>query len=358
MISLGYYFDQVGLERMAQRISAQVQLIAASTPADLPVGPGEVIWMETAHPVYHELNVTWEVDGRIIPSAHNLPHLALSELNLGGGPHRVTVKVVDPTDFVRDPLIRDTSFTATRTWEVDASAHAVAATVPIAFTASTPAGRVLGGRDVVYVETSHPRDRVLQVRWRLDGRDVQLPSARRSLNLGAQRLSPGRHRLSATVSDPGHPRGPSQTLEWSIDNRGPEVQVTLSEPVSVMPAGNGATHYVMRDRFTMKLDAMDDQPGYVVGEFRVNGDGWHHYYGWPDAPAGTPYLFTPRGTTIKELIYGSLSAEGLSPQPGRLAGRVGARTASSTVRAMPRVTWVQRANSASPSCLHPTAPAR
>ena len=71
----------------------------------------------------------------------------------------------------------------------------------------------------------------------------------------------------------------------------------------------------MRDEFTMKLDPRDDQPGYVVAEFRVNGDGWHHYYGWPDAPPGTPYKFTPRGTTIKELVYGSLASEGLSPQP-------------------------------------------
>jgi hypothetical protein len=47
----------------------------------------------------------------------------------------------------------------------------------------------------------------------------------------------------------------------------------------------------------------------------VNGDGWHHYYGWPDAPPGTPYKFTPAGTTIKELVYGSLASEGLSPQP-------------------------------------------
>ncbi len=65
----------------------------------------------------------------------------------------------------------------------------------------------------------------------------------------------------------------------------------------------------------MKLEPSDDQKGYVVAEFRVNGDGWHHYYGWPDAPEGTPYKFTPRGTTIKELVYGSLSSEGLSPQP-------------------------------------------
>jgi hypothetical protein len=71
----------------------------------------------------------------------------------------------------------------------------------------------------------------------------------------------------------------------------------------------------MRDEFTMKLDPKDDQPGYVVAEFRVDGDGWHHYYGWPDAPPGTPFKFTARGTNIKELIYGSLSSEGLSPQP-------------------------------------------
>jgi hypothetical protein len=71
----------------------------------------------------------------------------------------------------------------------------------------------------------------------------------------------------------------------------------------------------MRDEFTMNLDLVDDQPGYVVAEFRVNGDGWHHYYGWPDAAPGTPFKFTPSGTNIKELIYGSLSSEGLAPQP-------------------------------------------
>ena len=40
-------------------------------------------------------------------------------------------------------------------------------------------------------------------------------------------------------------------------------------------------------RIAVEVDdePVDDQPGYVVAEFRVNGDGWHHYYGWPDAPA-------------------------------------------------------------------------
>jgi hypothetical protein len=95
----------------------------------------------------------------------------------------------------------------------------------------------------------------------------------------------------------------------------PTVAYTLSPPLASVTLPGAAPHVFMRDEFTMKLDPTDDRPGYVVAEFRVNGDGWHHYYGWPDAPPGTPFRFTARGTNIKELIYGSLSAEGLSPQP-------------------------------------------
>jgi hypothetical protein len=93
------------------------------------------------------------------------------------------------------------------------------------------------------------------------------------------------------------------------------VEYALADPVRVVTEADGTRHYHVEDQFTMELIPTDDQPGYVVAEFRVNGDGWHHYYGWPDAPPGTPYLFTPRGTNIKELIYGSLASEGLSPQP-------------------------------------------
>ena len=90
----------------------------------------------------------------------------------------------------------------------------------------------------------------------------------------------------------------------------------LSTPIASVDAADGRSHFFFRDELTMKLEPVDDLPlGDVVAEFRVDGDGWHHYYGWPDAPAGTPFRFTPRGTNIKELIYGSLSAEGLSPQP-------------------------------------------
>ena len=105
----------------------------------------------------------------------------------------------------------------------------------------------------------------------------------------------------------------TDTRTWTIDNTEPTVAATIATPVATIAGAE--PHYFLRDEFTMKLDPTDDQPGYVVAEFRVNGDGWHHYYGWPDAPPGTPYKFTPRGTTIKELVYGSLASEGLSPQP-------------------------------------------
>ena len=123
------------------------------------------------------------------------------------------------------------------------------------------------------------------------------------------------------------------------------MKYTLSTPVETKTEADGTPHYIFSEEFTMKLEPSDDQKGYVVAEFRVNGDGWHHYYGWPDAPEGTPYKFTPRGTTIKELVYGSLSSEGLSPQPWEERSLATARTGSNTARSMPPATLVPRRRS-------------
>ena len=38
----------------------------------------------------------------------------------------------------------------------------------------------------------------------------------------------------------------------------------------------------------------------VVAEFRLDRDGWFNYHGWPDAPDGTPFLFSDN-TTISQL---------------------------------------------------------
>jgi IgA Peptidase M64 len=310
MISVGYYFDQVSREQMTRRISAQVELIADSTPTGESLFQDSLISIETAHPVYHELTTTWTVNGQVVPGANNSPFLDLGKLKLPAPATDVTVTVVDPTPFVRDPEIRKTALTATRSWKVGPTSRlgGIVAS-PIAITASTETGRRVGGTDVVYLETSSPSNRPMpDIGWRLDGNVVASAANRRTFPLAVQKLVPGTHTLAATTTGL-----PTQT--WTIDNTQPSVVHTLSPAVASIPGVDADRHYFMRDEFTMKLDATDDQPGYVVAEFRVNGDGWHHYYGWPDAPPGTPYKFTPRGTTIKELVYGSLSSEGLSPQP-------------------------------------------
>lgn len=320
MISLGYYFDQPGREQMVREIAARVGLIAASTPEDVAVRRDDVLWINPAHPVYHELEIVWKAGERVIPNPNNLPYLKLDSA-LHSGEESVSVTVTDPTPFVRDPAIRTGVLTQTRTWKVSsepAAANAAAqkpGTNPIG--GSTQTQRAVGGQDVVYIEAP-PRSGasmfpLTQTTWRLDNAVVADAANKLSFPLAARKLTPGTHRLSVTVGASGTG---SATRTWTVDNTMPTVAYELSKPIASIAAAAGAEpHTFMRDQFTMKLTPKDDQPGYLVAEFRVNGDGWHHYYGWPDAPPGTPYKFTARGTNIKELIYGSLSSEGLSPQP-------------------------------------------
>lgn len=313
MISIGYYFDQVSRERMVQRISEQVNLIAASTPADSPASRHEVLWVETAHPNYHELEVRWDVDGQPLAAAGNRRVLDIRTLNLPAAARKITVTVTDPTPFVRDPSIRSSVLTATRSWTVHPERPLITQIAP-AFVGSTATTRPVGATDVVYVVTSQDRNHLFPVTWWLDGKRLDMPASSRTLPLANLTLAPGTHTLRASVSGPVD-GGPAAALTWTIDNTMPTVEYTLSKPAETKTEADGTPHYVFDEEFTMKLNPSDDQQGYVVAEFRVNGDGWHHYYGWPDAPEGTPYRFTPRGTTIKELVYGSLSSEGLSPQP-------------------------------------------
>ena len=312
MISIGYYFDQVSRERMVQRISEQTQLIANSRSSDTPVGVNETIWIETAHPNSHELDIAWTVDGK--EALKNVPSFNRGAMNIPKGTSKVSVTVTDPTPWVRDPEIRGKALTATRTWTLGESMTTVER-IAAKFTVSTPTDRPVGAQEVVYAETTHAVDGVFQVAWRLNGAVIKSDPASRTLRLADQKLRPGTHKLAATVTDPR--AGGSVTVdtrEWTIDNTMPTVKYTLEKPTSTSKK-DGLPHFSFTEEFTMKLEPTDDQKGYVVAEFRVNGDGWHHYYGWPDAPEGTPYKFTPRGTTIKELVYGSLSSEGLSPQP-------------------------------------------
>jgi hypothetical protein len=290
MKTLGYYFDQISREQMTQRIAAKTSILQDGVPAGV-VGDDRVLWIETMYPVSHQLDVTWTVNGTVVARGPR----NLSTVGLPAG--TITATVTDPTEYVRDPAIR-ASLTQSRTWTVDPSLTTPVVPVTPAFTLSTPTTTPVGGTDVVYAETTHPTNQVPGVSWRLDGRPVTAGPNDRALDLEPLGLK-GTHTLTATVG--------TETLTWTVDARTPSATYELSSPLL---AGENA--YVYNGPFTMSLAGKDDTPGYVVREFRTDGDGWFNYFGWPTDP-DAPFRFTPQGTEIDSLVYGKLGTPRLSP---------------------------------------------
>ncbi|MFF1817556.1 M64 family metallopeptidase [Kribbella sp. NPDC058245] len=297
MKTLGYSFDQISRERMTQRISSRVNLFQASTPTG-QVAADQVVWLQTLHPSSHELDVSWTLDGRTLPTA-NRRAVDLATLGLAPGVHTLTAKVVDPTDFIRDPAVRPT---ASRTWTVNTTLSAKPTTTPVAFTGSTATDHPVSADEVVYAETTQSETDQPAIGWKLDGQAADNPGNDRDFDLAPLQLT-GRHTLSATVG--------SQTLTWQVDGVEPTVTSTMSKPLLTVqkPAG---PEYIYNDAFTMKLAATDDSTGYVVPEFRVDGDGWFNYFGWP-TDASAPYKFTAEGTAIDQLVYGKLGVPRVVP---------------------------------------------
>ncbi|NUR90908.1 MAG: peptidase, partial [Nonomuraea sp.] len=282
MKTLGYYYDQVGREVMARRITAKTDVVQDATPTDQPVGADRVLWVEPMRPADHALTVTWAVDGQQRGTEQSLD---LRTLGLSQGTHTVTATVSDPTDFVRDPAVR-AAMTRTRTWTVDTALTTPPDGLTPAFVSSTPTDRAVGRDDVVYVETNHPAATVPAVTWKLDGK--QVGDSGSDLKLAG--LQGGT--LTATLGD--------QTRTWTVDSALPKTAYELSQPL----ARSGDT-YVYNGPFTMKLTGTDERDGYVVSESRVDGDGWFNYFGWPTS-SKLPWTFTENGTEIDHLVYGKL----------------------------------------------------
>jgi IgA Peptidase M64 len=297
MKTLGYYFDQIEREQMTQRISAKTSILADGVPASAPVGADRVLWVETMYPVSHQLDVTWTVDGSVVAQGDR--DLDLSTLALSPGVHTVKATVADPTEFVRDPAIRaSAALTQSRVWTVNTALTTPVVPVDPAFTLTTPTAQPVGASDVVYADTTHATKQIFPVTWRLDGRVVDPGANDRAIDLEPLGLT-GTHTLTATVG--------TQTRTWTVDGHGPSATYELSQPLL---AGTGS--YVYNGPFTMALRGSDDTPGYVVREFRTDGDGWFNYFGWPTDP-DAPFRFTPQGTEIDSLVYGKLGVPRLSP---------------------------------------------
>ncbi|RKF26502.1 M64 family metallopeptidase [Micromonospora globbae] len=328
---IGFDFDQVGLEHMVARVTGMRnagQMSIRHTPLGT-VSSDSVLWVETGQPRYHELQVTWRVggpDGTVLDT-HNRRDLDLGDLDLPAGTV-VHVEVRDPVgpdgiDWVRNPSTGNTAtnsgyngprFVQTRQWtvgETTAEVSPPAATI----TGATPTTQPVAGDEVVYVRTNHPNDRVLDVSWSLDGRALPNPHNSRTLDLGALDLPAGTHRLTATVTDPAD-RSVSDRIEWTVDNAGPTAPRRLSEPLTRL--SGDLEHPVYFNGWDMWLDPQDDRTGYdqerhVVGQFRLDRDGWYNYFGFPEQPMPeSPFRFRHSGTDVKALTYGNLGTGGLS----------------------------------------------
>ena len=293
MKTLGFYYDQVSREVMTQRISARVKLVDASTPTTAQPGRTDTVWVEAQHPVDHELDVTWALDGTNLGTG-NARSVDLSTLNLAAGTHSLTAAVVDPTTFVRDPAIRNgTALTQKLTWTIKDGVNDPVTVTP-AFTRSTATDKPVGRNDVVYVETTHPDG---PVTWTLDG--AKVGGTAKNLRLSNLTIASGAHTLAATFG--------GDTRTWEVDATQPVTTYTVSTPrATLTQPGADVPEYIFEGPFSMKLTATDDDPRYVVPEFRVDGDGWQNFYGWP-TDANAPFQFSNTGTDIDLLNYGKLA---------------------------------------------------
>ncbi|MFZ3566767.1 M64 family metallopeptidase [Streptomyces sp. BH097] len=296
MKTLGYAFDQVGREAMVKAISGKVNLIQDHTPNSAPVAADRSVFVDTLHPVGGELDTVWRLDGK--PVAHSVRSLDLKKLgiDLGRGKHKLTATVTDPTPFVRDPEIRGSeAMTRSVEWTLDGTLTTEPDATEARFTHHTATDTPVGARSVIHADTTHPATGVPRVRWAVDGKDVANPGNDRDLDLGALRRTP--RTVTARTGD--------DVLTWTVDTKPADTSYELSAPLRTVKTPGRPTRYVYDGPFTMKLTGRDDQEGAVVSQFRVNGDGWHTYYGWPTDP-DAPFRFTPEGTVIDDLVYGKL----------------------------------------------------
>jgi hypothetical protein len=173
----------------------------------------------------------------------------------------------------------------------------------------------VSGSEWVYVETARPVDRVLDVTWYLNDKEIPNPHNLRNIDLGALEMPPGTYTLRAVVTDPANP-SLNDSREWVVDNALPTAPRTLSERLTTL-AGE-LDHPVYFGGWDMWLDPRDDLTGYeeklyVVGQLRLNEDGWYNYFGFPEEPMPeSPFRFRHSGISRKALTYGNLGSGGLS----------------------------------------------
>src|SRR5699024_4151078 len=238
----GFYFDQVSREQLTQRITGmreKGEMPLSSTPEG-EVGAEEILWVETMYPRFHVLDVEWEVNGEKIKGTDNTRYLNLGELNVENE-DVIKVTVRDQTEFVRDPeFLESPRMLQTREWVVGEPRQETE--VDVKFTNHSPLEHNLAYDEVVFVHTTNPTDRMLDVTWKLNGEEILGSHNSRFLELDNIDLPEGASTLSATVTDPDNEENGSETISWTVDNKLPEAPKELSESLITLDEKN--EHYV------------------------------------------------------------------------------------------------------------------
>ncbi|ANP56225.1 hypothetical protein AVL59_01180 [Streptomyces griseochromogenes] len=100
-------FNVVGREAMIAGFYADADALTSPVPTSRPVGQGRRITVRLAPLTgLADLELTWYVDGRPVPSATGALSMTPHRLGVRGRGHVVTATVTDRTAAVRDPAVR------------------------------------------------------------------------------------------------------------------------------------------------------------------------------------------------------------------------------------------------------------
>jgi hypothetical protein len=120
MRSLSRPFNLPSAERLIVEFYREVGPIEDATPADAVVSGADTVFAVPVQPNGHDLDISWSIDGSAITSLNGQTHANLAALGFDDGVEReLTVTVVDNTPWVRDPALRASFLTESRSWTVN-----------------------------------------------------------------------------------------------------------------------------------------------------------------------------------------------------------------------------------------------
>ena len=120
MRNLGRPFNLPSAEALIKEFYREVGPIDDATPAGTLLSGSDTVYAVPQQPDGHDLDVFWSIDGQPLPQLDGVTHVDLSTLGLDDGVERtIRVTVVDPTQWVRDPVIRENFLTERREWVVN-----------------------------------------------------------------------------------------------------------------------------------------------------------------------------------------------------------------------------------------------